>query len=260
MNKFDQYQKDVERLLEEGGNILLGIDKKFNLNKEISGNSTKLDPKKFADLHSAYEPWYSESLAVINKLLPDRAEDFKAYYKPKSVRKSITYANYTISDALRGLTIIIAGQENVGPSAAIDLMYQQFNIVRALQRRMQSTLFDIKTLVHAEVLDDELQAAEELNRKGFQRGAGAIAGVVLEAHLAVVCEGHGLSPEKKSPTLSDLYGVLKSADVIDTATWRYIQHLGDLRNKCDHKKDTDPTKDEIGELVNGVRKITKTVF
>lgn len=125
---------------------------------------------------------------------------------------------------------------------------------------MRSTLFDIKTLVHADLLDDELHAAEELNRKGFQRGAGAIAGVVLEAHLGIVCERHRSSPKKKNPTLSDLYNALKSADIIDTAKWRYIQHLGDLRNKCDHKKDADPTKAEVGELIDGVRKITKTVF
>jgi hypothetical protein len=32
------------------------------------------------------------------------------------------------------------------------------------------------------------------------------------------------------------------------------------RNKCDHKAAADPTKDEIKELIEGVRKITKTVF
>lgn len=109
-------------------------------------------------------------------------------------------------------------------------------------------------------LDDELHAADELNSKGFQRGAGAIAGVVLEGHLSSVCERHRISLRKKDPSISDLNDALKTGDVIETATWRFIQHLGDLRNKCDHKKQTEPTKEEVSELVDGVRKIIKTVL
>jgi len=105
-----------------------------------------------------------------------------------------------------------------------------------------------------------IHAAEELNAKGFQRGAGAIAGVVLEAHLAAVCERHKIIVRKKDPSISDLNDAMKSAVVIETPTWRFIQHLGDPRNKCDHKKATDPTKVEVSEFIEGVRKITKTVF
>jgi len=47
---------------------------------------------------------------------------------------------------------------------------------------------------------------------------------------------------------------------IETPTWRFIQHLSDLRNLCDHNKDREPTKDEVNELIVGVTKITKTLF
>jgi hypothetical protein len=33
-----------------------------------------------------------------------------------------------------------------------------------------------------------------------------------------------------------------------------------LRNLCDHKKSAAPTADQIKELIDGVRKITKTVY
>ncbi len=87
-----------------------------------------------------------------------------------------------------------------------------------------------------------------------------MAGVVLEAHLAGVCERHKITLRKKDPAISDLNDVLKAASVADVAQWRFIQHLGDLRNKCDHKKAADPTKEEVAELIEGVRKITKTLI
>ena len=92
------------------------------------------------------------------------------------------------------------------------------------------------------------------------RGAGAIAGVVLEGHLATVCKNHNITLSKKKPTLVDLYEALRKHDVIDIATWRFIQHLADIRNNCDHKGAKEPSKEDVHDLVEGVRKISKTVF
>ena len=120
-------------------------------------------------------------------------------------------------------------------------------------------MFDIKTLVQADLLDSEIAAADELSKKGFGRAAGVLAGVVLEGHLAAVATQRSLPPGK-NPTISDLNEALKKADVIDIPTWRFIQHLGDLRNLCGHKKETEPTKEQVMELLAGVRKAIKTVF
>ena len=98
-----------------------------------------------------------------------------------------------------------------------------------------------------------------MNKKGFVRGAGAIAGVVLEGHLATVCANHQIAVGKNA-TISKLNDALKSADVIDQATWRFIQHLGDLRNLCDHKRGPDPAIEQMQELIAGTRKLTKTVL
>ena len=128
-----------------------------------------------------------------------------------------------------------------------------------MKRRFESSLFDIRTLVQADLFDNGLDAADDLNNKGFSRGAGAIAGVVLEGHLATIGENHELSVPK-NPTISKLNDLLKDKGVLDIPTWRFVQHLGDLRNLCDHKRDDDPTKQQMQELIEGVRKITKTVF
>jgi hypothetical protein len=136
---------------------------------------------------------------------------------------------------------------------------QQVKIVEALKQRFESSLFDIRALVQADLFDNELDAAAELNKKGFQRAAGAVAGVVLEEHLATVCVQHTVSTPKNA-TISKLNDLLKEKDVIDVPTWRFVQRLGDLRNLCDHKRTPDPTVDDIDELVAGVRKVTKTVY
>ena len=113
--------------------------------------------------------------------------------------------------------------------------------------------------MQADIFDTELESARELAKKGFFRGGGAVAGVVLEKHLGHVCKIHNLKIRKKKPALADYYQILKENNIIDTAKWRFIQHLGDLRNLCDHKKDREPTKDDVLELVEGTEKVIKTV-
>ena len=114
-------------------------------------------------------------------------------------------------------------------------------------------------MVQAELFDSELGGALELSKRGFFRASGAIAGVVLEKHLLHICEAHAVKVPKKQPTLSDLNQTLKDAEVIDTARWRFIQHLTDLRNLCDHQKDREPNRDDVQDLVEGVMKTLKTL-
>lgn len=120
-------------------------------------------------------------------------------------------------------------------------------------------MFDIKQLVQADLFDSELEAAKELNKKGFIRGAGAVAGVVLENHLSQICENHKIKVIKK-PRINDLNQLLKDNNVIEIHDWRFIQHLADLRNLCDHSKKREPKKEEVEDLINGTEKITKTIF
>jgi len=115
-------------------------------------------------------------------------------------------------------------------------------------------------LVQADLFDSELEAAKELNKKGFVRGAGAIAGVVLEKHLAQVCENHNVKVSKKNPGINDYNQLLKDNEVIEVKDWRFIQHLADLRNLCDHDKKKEPKKEDIDELIDGVEKVSKTIF
>ena len=254
---FDRYKADIDRLIRRGNELTLAMI--FDVSPELKKKADKEELKKLPRFQDAYQSWYSEALACISQLMPARVDDFVSYYKPIKTRKDLNAENYTISDYLRGLSASRGFAEVVGQNAAVNPLEQQVRMVEALKQRFESSLFDIRALVQADLFDNELDAADEINRKGFQRGAGAIAGVVLEGHLATVCTNHKIAVAK-NPTISRLNDALKAADVIDQATWRFIQHLGDLRNLCDHKRGADPTTEQMQELIAGTRKIMKTIF
>ncbi len=85
-------------------------------------------------------------------------------------------------------------------------------------------------------------------------------GVIIEGHLQKVAESHKIKLTKKNPTIADLTEPLKSASVIDLPTWRKINYLADLRNICSHRKDVDPTKDQVEELFSGGEWVRRNVF
>ena len=78
--------------------------------------------------------------------------------------------------------------------------------------------------------------------------------------ISQVCENHAIKFRKKKLTIADFNDALKEADAIDRPQWRFNQHLGDLRNLCDHNKATEPTSAQATDLVDGVMKLTKTLF
>lgn len=223
----------------------------------------RLEKQKLKSLNfrDEYEKWYSEALEVIKQILPSRYDDFKNLYKAEK-RKDIDYLTYTMSDYMIGLRTTRGDAEIVvvDTDAALPKFTQQMKILEAAERRFESSLFDIRQLLQADLFDGEIDTARELLKNGYIRAAGAVAGVVLEKHLQQVSTSHNVTVKAKKPCLSDYNDALKEAQVIDVPTWRFIQHLADLRNLCDHKKQREPKPEEIEDLLNGVDKVSKTVF
>lgn len=267
-SNLERFKADLEGLIKTGDLLYqsLGYETDKEGYKEALERSGIEDKqaflKKLPRFASAYQGWYSEAGAVIRQILPDRLPDFvRQYEKPKS-RKSIDFENYTIEDALQGLQVT-RGYEKVviaDSSAALPRFRQQLEILKAVLQRFSSSLFDIRQLVQADLFDSELEAARELLKHKFIRAAGAVAGVVLEKHLAQVCDSHQVKLAKKSSSVSDYNDALKNGGVIETPQWRFIQHLGDVRNLCDHDKKKEPTSDQVEDLIGGVEKLTKTLF
>ena len=268
MSNIDKYKNDLNILIKKGNDLDISIKYECypnDIEKQIQENfkdkeRTKKYIKNIISFRREYQIWYSESLRLIKQLIPNRLSDFTRLYEKPRIRKSIEYGNYVIEDYMQNLTVTSYNQKKVGPEAAIPQFEQQLNILRSIKRRFESSLFEIRQLVQADLLDSELDAAKELNKNKFSRGAGAIAGVVLEKHLAQVMLNHNLKSSKKNPSISDFNDNLKLSDVYDTPTWRKVQYLGDLRNLCDHNKEREPKKEEVEELILGVESIIKTIY
>lgn len=255
-SNLEKYKKDLDKLVHNGTQLLHALLKEYR--PEDYNEWSKSDINKLPDFKVEYQTWYSEALAVIEQLIPSRKNDFIKWYTTAQNRKNINYENYTIEDCL--ISLKIGTGRYVNPKSAVPKFIQQVAILKSAQQRFSSSLFDIKQLLQADLFDSELNAAKELNKKGFIRGAGAVAGVVLEGHLLQVCENHTIKVTKRNPTINDLNQLLKDKEIIDTPMWRNIQRLADLRNFCDHKKKQEPTEEKVNELIEGVEKIIKTLF
>jgi hypothetical protein len=62
---------------------------------------------------------------------------------------------------------------------------------------------------------------------------------------------------KENALLSILNEACKDSSIYDLITWRKIQYLTDIRNKCAHDKISEPTRQEVGDLISGVSGILK---
>ena len=266
-SNIDRFKKDLEKLIRKGNSLHMAMQldcfpKEFKAQlKEQLKDKTDEIIKGLPSFNTEYQSWYSEALALLRQVLPDRVADFSRHYEKPKTRKEITYENYRIEDYLQGLNVTRGAYKEkiVGQDAAIPQFRQQLAIVEAAQARFESSLFDIRHMVQADLMDSELATAEHLAKSKFLRAAGAVAGVVLERHLGQVCKDRQLNITKKNPTIGDFNEALKAGSAIDIPQWRFIQHLADIRNICDHAK-TDPTADQVSDLVAGVKKVVKTVF
>ena len=265
MSNIQKYKADLENLVALGETMILDMysrdadmrglleEKHEELKKSVQGSMTK-----------DYQRWYTESYVVLKQLLPDRLTEFENLYKGDGRRKNFNRETYNIQDWMNGTRAAKsysgAGKQFDDSLIVLMRLKTQLEILKSVQTRFTSSLFDIRQIVQADLFDSELDTARELAKHGFLRAAGAVAGVVLERHMGQVAENHNVKTRKKNPTISDFNNLLKDGDVLDVPSWRQIQRLGDIRNLCDHNRQREPTREEVEELINGVEKYTKTLF
>lgn len=243
MSKREIIKKEMLALYKEGAELAAAFQKK--------------EEKQF---HYDYQRWYTKAIKAVATLAPDRHSEFRSYYEIDPKRKSLGYGTYVIQDFLKG----VVPSRSIHPgfddrNQALTCFFNQLTIFQSLTERVDSVLADIEAELYADLQDSEIVIARQLSKVSL-RAAGALMGVVIEGHLQKVVINHGLKITKKSPTISDLNDPLKTAGVIDTPTWRKISFLADLRNLCSHKKDVEPQKEQVAELILGAEWLTKNVF
>lgn len=261
----DRFKEDLNKLKAKGTLLGLALDYLVDPKRiETWIKSKSKDPAKgdgllgmikSTNFRQEYQTWYSEARAVIKAVLPDREKDFVSHYEIPKGRKELDAVSYRIEDALHGHARRFTG---LNESAAVSHLQQQNAILDAAIARFESSLFQIRQLMQADLFESELAVAKELRKNGFLRPAGAIAGVVLERHLRQVREARGIKIEKRKPMLNDLNEALRQNGVYDQPMWRFVGMLSDIRNLCDHAGE-EPKDSQIGDLIEGVARVMREV-
>lgn len=265
-NTVDRFKTDLAKLIKDGERLEVAMmlecypEEITSQLREHHKKNTDNYIDSLPSFNSEYERWYSQAKALLIQLLPGRLDDFVQHYEPSKTRKELNVTTYRIRDYFQGARMVRLGHVLVDKTSAIVHFKQQLAIVVAAQDRFESSLFEIRQILQADLLDSELEAAEHLAKYKFVRAAGAVAGVVLERHLSQVCQDREVKTGVKNPTISNFNDSLKATDIIDIPQWRFIQHLADIRNLCDHSKTPEPTGDQVQDLISGVKRIMKTVY
>jgi len=172
LSNLDRYKKDLDSLLDKGRRLHLAIQAEC-LPDEVLAALRKVHGKKASGILKN-RPQVSRSLPAVvlrgqgvgQAALPDRLSDFIRHYEKPKQRKDITHSNYVIEDYLQGLRVTRTQGELehkvVGPDSAIPQFRQQLAILESVKGRFESSLFDIRQLVQADLFDSELDAAGEL--------------------------------------------------------------------------------------------------
>lgn len=268
-DRVKKFSEELEGLITEGELLCLSLEYVYYPQevydvylKQFDGDEQRVTSllKSLPSFLSSYQSWYSKAQAVIKQVLPDRLADFNSYFEYPRARKTISYENYMIKDCLQDLRVTKSTGAIVNGAAAIPEIRQQLFIVKAAKDALTSKLMDLTAVLQADLFDTEVEAAASLGKAGHVRAAGAICGVVIEKHLHHVCDMHSITIRKKNPGISDINELLKGAGIVTVPQWRFIQHLGDIRNICDHAKGREPSKEEIEDLVAGTAKVLKTIY
>jgi len=248
MDRRQELKKGLQELIDKGSGI-------FELARTAKSG-------KILEFGTEYQNWYTKALSIVEALAKDRLEEFIAYYKIDPKRKDVTPFNYVIQDFIMGRSAAqdIYGKPKWNKNTAVAVkVYNQLQILKSLEHRIDSVFSDVQGSLLAEIQDRELETAEELLKVNV-RSAGSLAGVILENHLQKVVQNHHIPMTKKNPTIADMNDPLKNNNIYDMPTWRKIQYLCDIRNLCSHKKDREPTEAEVKELISGVNEIIKKIF
>jgi hypothetical protein len=194
------------------------------------------------ELRVQYDKWYSACLGLVSaNMLPRSAELMAANQEANGILTS-DYMNFD------------------GQLRLARCIRRVNAIVNSVPEYVDARLHDLQMAVAEAYIGDELNEALALLEAGYTRCAGAIAGVLLERHLKLVCERQR-PPIKyaKRDGIAKLNAKLKDALVYDLAQWRKVEWMGDIRNACDHTGTSEPRKEDVGDMIAGVRKFVSLV-
>ena len=217
--------------------------------------SEDLDPR---DVNERYQVWYTQTLRLVERVLPERRREFEGYYRSAHESRD---QPATIAAILGSPSGPRASGEKREPLAGLfDPGLEQGTFLHLLGMQLAILAAAVPTLLPEERRPDrELQAARRLRSKGRHRAAGVVAGLVLQSHLTNVALRHDLVlSERDSSSLLRLNRALRKAGLCGSARARQIKRLAALSDSCVRRKRKISRK-RVSELLSGVEETLRHV-
>ncbi len=202
MNNVEQAIKDeVDSLVSTGEEIL----------NKASGARSNIDGTQLSEISS----WVTRLGNLVLKLYGKESQQYQNYELAHSRENfyHIHSNSYTGISQMQGV--------------AISLQYDIGN----------DLLFNIKSLLQADIFSDFLEMGEYLLREKYKDASAVIIGAVLENSLRKLCEKNGLPTSKSNgrpQTIDPLNNSLAKAEVYSKLVQKQVTTWAHVRNKAAH--------------------------
>ncbi len=238
----EKVKKELDFLVDEGADIYFATtliyDKgAFSHHDEKMENMAKECAKKIKFPHGEYYIWYDKTCNALRVLDSKKFEDFQNFYTNYTEEWIIDRTKDSFFKFEKGFRM-------------------QRYILASINKSFDNDIFNLERDIHHEVYKSEIDIAKDIQEQGHLKIAGAVAGVIIEAHLKTVVAKRNITLKSKR-SLSTYNDALKKEGAYPDSRWRQIQTCGDIRNNCIHSKDIDP--DEIDTIILSAEQIIKKV-
>jgi hypothetical protein len=215
MNLKEKIELKFRKLLEEGSSILNSA----GWNGQDYGNNHPSDQD--------YQRWRTEALNLVKRVCGESSEHY-SQLKHFTEDKDTKTNSYYFKDC--------------------------FGILEAAHNDYKDELlFDVKTFIRAELLDDLLSQAEYLLSEGFYVPAASLAGAVLEDTLRKLCNSKNVT----YPTLTKIDSLnveLAKIGLYDKLIQKEITAKADIRNNADHGHFAKFKKEDVEAMIKWIRR------
>jgi len=131
-----------------------------------------------------------------------------------------------------------------------------FGVIEAAHNDFESgLLFQIRSLVAAELLEDFIIQAQALFDAGFHVPAASLTGAILEDTLRKLSENKGIKVPEKTK-IDSLNSELARHGVYDKLIQKRITALADIRNNADHGHFDKFTKPDVEDMIKWTIRFT----
>ena len=110
-------------------------------------------------------------------------------------------------------------------------------------------LFEVRSLVQAEVFSDELDLASRYLTNDGKVASAVIAGVVLEVTLREICATRNLVTGQ----IAKMNELLRADKTYSQNVWRQIQAWGDIHNAAAHGRPDEFNDAAVKLMIDGIR-------